>query len=134
MVSRGCRVCGADPCGVVVPPPPAPFAVARLGAVLWFNIPSSLNWDWFSIDQDGWWCWEDLWHAGTPELVPFDWSTHYWGCPDDSLFGAGEVCRRVWTVEEMGRLVQGCPGSAPTCGGCGSPHSWPHPKEIIGGR
>lgn len=131
-MSGPCRVCGADSCDVVVPSPPAPFTVARLGETLWFNIPSSLNWNWFSIDQDSWWCWEDLWHAGTPELVPFDWSAHYWGCPGDSLFGRG--CRRVWTVEEMARLEPGHLSSAPVCAGCGEPYVWPRPKEVTHGQ
>lgn len=99
--------------------------------MLWFNIQSTMNWNWFSIDQDGWWCWEDLWHAGTPELVPFDWSTYCWGCGGNET---GDVCRRVWTVEELARLEPGNWSSAPQCDSCGEPHAWPRPKEITGGR
>lgn len=130
MVSRGCKICGADPCEVVVPPPPAPFTVAKIGDALWFNIPSSLNWNWYSIDRDGWWCWEDLWHAGSPTLVSFDRSQFYWGCRGDFYV---DECDRVWTDDELALLEPGNPSSAPQCHGCGSPHAWPHPKEIVRG-
>jgi hypothetical protein len=127
VVGRGCSICGLDPCPVAVPEPPPPFSVVMLNGHRWFNIPSSMNWNWYNIDRDGLWCWEDLWHAGTPELVPFDWSRSYWGCQGEDLC---DPCTRVWTVEEMARLQPGNPSSAPQCEGCGLPHMWPHPKEI----
>ena len=102
--------------------------MAMLGDQPWFNVPSSLNWDWFNIDRRGWWCWEDLWHAGNPVWMPFDWSRFYWGCGGDGIYI--EDCPRVWTVDEMARLEPGCPTSAPQCDSCGSPHAWPRPKEL----
>ncbi len=128
MVTQGCPVCGRNPCPVVVPPPPPAFSVVALGDRRLFNIPSILNWNWYSIDRQGWWCWEDLWHAGNPALVPFDRSRFYWGCHGYGYFV--DECERVWKDDEMAPLVPGYPSSAPECDGCGTPHAWPFPMEV----
>lgn len=138
-MARECRVCGHRACRVAVPPEWPPFAVARLygrehGDSLWFNVPMSLNWNWYNIDSDGLWCWEDLHHAvadgATLERVPFDWSQFYWGCDGWADWDVPVRCRRVWTVEEMARLEAGYPSGAATCLGCGQAHAWPHPVQI----
>lgn len=122
-----CRVCTEDPCTTVVPEMVLPpFTVVRLGDELWFYVPSSANWNWYNAEQDGLLCWEDLWHQGVPEVVPFDWDLYWWGCAD----GLDTGCGRVWTREEMARLEPGRPSSAPTCMGCQEMHAWPAPRRV----
>lgn len=121
-----CKVCGDDPCEVGGAEQPPPFtSVTADGGSIWVNIPQSLNWNWYCIERDGYWCWEDLEHATWPRVPERVEVTYLWGC---------DGCRMPWLFFEpldyAHLLEPGHAGGGVPCAACGKTE-WPRALSIL---
>ena len=114
-----CKVCGDDPCLIGGAEQPPPFTSVKIGDEVWVNIPVSLNWNWYSIAQDGMWCWEDLEHAVWPDVPERVEVSYVWGCDN---------CGAPWLFFEpldFAHLLEpGRAGGGVPCVACGEVE-WP---------
>lgn len=116
-----CKVCGDDPCQVGGFDQPPPFTSVTADGDTWVNVPMSLNWNWYSVERGGTWCWEDLEHATHPAAPERVEVSYVWGC---------DGCEMPWLFFEpldFAHLLEpGHAGGGVPCAWCGKTE-WPKP-------
>jgi hypothetical protein len=125
---RYCEVCAEPDCHVDrTIPEPAPFTAVRADDEVWFNIPMTCNWNWYSPEADGLYSWIDLLHITHPD-VPEPASV------EDAAWCCGE-CRALWPwfhpTTAAATWGPGCPSCMARCPECGV-LAWPsvhHPSQ-----
>ena len=107
---RYCEVCAEQDCHADrTIPEPAPFTATTAGGEVWYNIPQTCNWNWYSPERDGLYSWIDLLHMTHPDApAPASVKDAAWCCGE-------HICslRRSWRISRRRRL-----SSLPPAGCC----------------